>query len=157
MANLESSLRSRASRAKYSSAVCLSLSVVTLIFAYISLPWFIDKALFSIVSFEIDVSTVTIATSNDLYIRVFSIAVLFVGIAAIAFACYLLSRFAFIQLELSVRFNGLADALCICGNDLALFDKASIIFAPKTKYVSDVFTSKYITQIASEVLKQAKR
>jgi len=66
------------------------------------------------------------------------------GLFLIALACYFLGRSALIELELSARSNGLADALCISEGNLETLEKASSLLVPKGHYsaISDVLSRK---------------
>jgi len=75
---------------------------------------------------------------------------LVLGLFAVSFACFLLSRSAFIEIELAARFNGLADALCMAGNDLGQLEKAANFLVPKSKYLSvpEIFSAKDLKSLA---------
>ncbi len=50
---------------------------------------------------------------------------MFLGVCVVSFACFLLGRMAFVEVELAARFSGLADALCVAGNDFEQLKKAT--------------------------------
>ena len=78
-------------------------------------------------------------------------------LCTILFACFLLGRSAFFEIELAARFNGLADALCIAGSDFGQLEKAANLLVPKTKYFSvpKLFSAKDLSALA-DVIKQAR-
>ena len=85
-------------------------------------------------------------------------AIAVLGLFAIAFACFLLGRIAFIEIELAARFNGLADAMCIAVNDFGQLEKALTLLVPKAKYLSvpEMISPKNLSSLA-DVIKQARK
>lgn len=61
---------------------------------------------------------------------------LLLGLVSVGAAAYVLSRAAFIELEISTRLNGMADALCLAGADSAELERIAGILVPKSKYFS---------------------
>lgn len=158
MANtIEQSLRNRASKARYTAMFCIALAILILLGYYVSLPWFTAKILTVAIDFESQLLQVGFNDSTDTYVRLFSAFLLVFSVLIVLIAAFLLSRIAFIEMELTVRFNGLADALCISGKDFSQLEKAAALLAPKTKYVSDVFSTKYVSSAVAECLKQIKK
>ena len=139
---IEVSLRRRARKARWLAVVWLVLAVASAIGACFALPLWARIA-------------ASLATSN--HDSVLSVSFLLMGFIIILIVCYMLARSAFVEIELAARFNGLADALCISGNDFGQFEKAATVFVPKPKYLSaeGKFSSKEIQAIA-DVLKQLR-
>jgi len=76
-------------------------------------------------------SVIITSGSSALAIVIAGRAVMGLGAAAIGFACYLLSRSALIELGTAARLSGLADALCISGDEIKQFEKAAAVLVPK--------------------------
>ena len=141
---IEFSLRRRATHARCLAILWLSLAIVILVGTYTSLPFVVDKTLSSVS--KIDGATqgasgnvkddVKEARSLSLRVHLFAIVTLILGLSINLFACYLLGRSAFVEIELAARFGGLADALCIAGNDLGELETAADILVPKAKFLS---------------------
>jgi hypothetical protein len=79
------------------------------------------------------------------------------GLLAICFACFLLGRTAFVEIELAARFGGLADALCIAGENFDQLEKAANFLVPGTKYLSvpEIFSTKDLNSVV-ELLKELR-
>jgi hypothetical protein len=154
---IEFSLRRRATQSRYLAALWLSLSVIILVGTYISLPLVADETLSSIIQIDRQSSRTNSSVSVDTHVQLFAIATLFLGLCAISVACFLLGRSAFVEIEFAARFNGLADALCIAGNDFGQLEKAANLLVPKTKYfsVSKIFSAKDLSALA-DIIKQAR-
>jgi hypothetical protein len=155
---IEFSLRRRATQSRCLAALWVSISVVILVGTYISFPWVANKILNSIIQIEGPVSGTNSSVSVDIHAQFFAIATLFLSLFAISFACFLLFRSAFVEIELAARFNGLADAICISGNDFGQLEKAVNLFVPKAKYLSvpEIFSAKDLSSLA-DVIKQARK
>ncbi|MCX5632835.1 MAG: hypothetical protein NTW93_04050 [Phycisphaerae bacterium] len=155
---IEFSLRRRATRSRYLAALWLSLSVIILIGTYISLPLVVNKTLSSIIQIEGQTSGINSSVTVDAHVQFLAIATLVLGLFAISFACFLLSRSAFVEIELAARFNGLADALCIAGNDFGQLEKVANLLMPKAKYLSvpEIFSTKTLSSVAN-VIKEARK
>lgn len=155
---IELSLRRRATQSRCLATLWLSLSVIILVGTYISLPLVADKTLSSVIQIE----DKTLATSSSetvhAHVQFFAIATLFFGFLAISFACFLLGRSAFIEIELAARFSGLADALCIAGNDFDQLEKVANILVPKAKHFSvpDIFSTKLLSSL-TDFIKEARK
>src|SRR5437899_6808224 len=128
---IELSLRRRAIHARCLAGLWLTAAILILVGTYISLPLLVRKTLSAIV--EITGSTQG-ANTNSTHIVILS--TLIAALSVVSFACYLLCRSAFVEIELAARFSGLADALCIVGSDFEQLEKAVAIFVPKAKYLS---------------------
>lgn len=162
---IELSLRRRATHARCLAILWLSLAVAMLVGTYATFPFFADKTL-SAVS-RIDGETqgasnnvkddVKEAKSAILYVQLFAMATLILVLSVVLFACYLLGRSAFIETELAARFSGLADAICIAGNDFGQLEKAAAILVPQAKFLSvpKLFSVKDLKPWA-DVLKQMR-
>lgn len=60
------------------------------------------------------------------------LSALAIGLVSACMASYLLARTGLIELERSMLYSGLADALCIAGSSMAELEKAVAIFVPRT-------------------------
>src|SRR5689334_15562438 len=115
---IEFSLRRRATHSRYMAALWLTLATAILIGTYISLPIIANNTISAFESLETQPSGAK-ATSqaplenNATRIEFYAVGVLALGLVAICFACFLLGRSAFVEIELAARFGGLADALCV--------------------------------------------
>jgi hypothetical protein len=80
------------------------------------------------------------------------------ALLAICFACFLLGRTAFVEIELAARFGGFADALCLSGDNFEQLEKAANILMPETKYLSvpEIFSIKDVGS-ALELLNKVKK
>jgi hypothetical protein len=140
---IEHSLRRRATQSRYLALLWLSLAIVILVGTYISIPFIAGKTL---VSVSASLSLNGSGTTSTLEGQVFycAMGLLVFGLSAISFACFLLGRSAFFELEVAARSNGLADALCIAGGNLETLEKAANILVPKGKYMAipDVLSRK---------------
>jgi hypothetical protein len=141
---IELSLRRRATHARCFGILWLTLAVAILVGTYTSLPAVADKILSSVSKTDHVAIGATGSGKDDAkeakttttYLQTFAIATLILGLSIISFACYLLGRTSFFEMELAARFGGLADALCMAGNDLGNLEKAAVVFVPKATYLS---------------------
>lgn len=140
---IEHSLRRRATQARCLSIIWLSLAVAILIGTYVSLPTVAAKTIVFVSQLKeaSPTSTVAVATGNlepgrILQANIFSLGTLLLGLSAVSFACFLLGRSAYVEIEIAARCIGLADALCIAGDDFERLQKAADLFVPKAKYFS---------------------
>jgi hypothetical protein len=140
---IELSLRRRATQSRCLAILWLSLAIVILVGTYISIPSIASQAL---LSFSASLNTNSSGTTSPVEGQAFycAMGMLVFGLSAISFACFLLGRSAFIELEVAARSNSLADALCIADGNLEAFEKAVNLFVLKDKCfaVSDVFSRK---------------
>jgi len=140
---IEQALRRRATRSRYLALLWLSLAVVILVGTYISIPFIAGKTLASVNASLLTNST---GTTSPMEGRAFYCAVgmLVFGLSAISYACFLLGRSAFLEVEEAVRSNGLADALCLADGNLETLDKAANLLVPKGKYfaIPDILSQK---------------
>jgi len=155
---IEFSLRRRATQSRCLAAVWLSLAVIILVGTYISLPTVVNKTLRNISQFVGQTSGTNNILMADAHIQFFVMGTLILGLSAISFACFLLGRSAFVEIELAARYSGLADALCIAGNDFGQLEKAVNLLVPKAKYLSipEIISSKNLSSMA-DVIKQARK
>ena len=91
------------------------------------------------------------------HIELYAIGILSLSLLAIFFACFLLGRAAFVEIELSARFAAFADALCIAGDNFERVEKAANLMLPGTKYLSvpEIFSTKDLDSLV-EVIKAIK-
>src|SRR5882672_5842149 len=107
---IEFSLRRRARQARCLAVVWLSLASAILVVTYITLPLIADKTLGSISKVEIAAAgfkSGAIAHDTDpqifTHIQFYALGTLVLGLFAISFACFLLGRSAFVEIELAAR------------------------------------------------------
>jgi len=132
---IELSLRRRARQSRYLAILWLSLTIVILVGTYISIPFISSNALLAVgASLSTNSSGTTLQMEGHTFY--FAIVMIAFGLSAIAFACFLLCRTAFIELESAARSNGLADALCIADNNFEALEKAASLLVPKGKYLA---------------------
>ena len=161
---IEFSLRRRARQARCLAILWLSLASTILVATYITLPVIADKTLGSISKIELQATgTKSSTTSHDTdpntftHVQFYALGTLALGLFAISFACFLLGRSAFIEIELAARFSGFADALCIAGDNFEQLEKAANILMPSTKYLSvpEIFSTNDLKSLV-EILKQIR-
>jgi len=140
---IEHSLRRRATQARCLSILWLSLAVAILIGTYASLPSVAAKTAICVSQLKESSlaptgrpEVVPAETGRILQANVFSFGTLLLGLSAVSFACFLLGRSAYVEIEIAARCIGLADALCIAGDDFERLQKAVDLFVPKAKYFS---------------------
>ena len=135
---IERSLRRRAIQARCLSVLWLSLAILILVGTYISLPFIGNKTLTYIS--QVNDSFVephsigfpsTLETRAFSQAQILSLGILVLAMIAIVYTCFLLGRAAFIEIGIAVRYSGLADALCIAGDDFDRLQKLAELFAPK--------------------------
>src|SRR5207244_2696532 len=128
---IEFSLRRRASRARLLGNLWVCLLAVILVGTFISLPPLASRLLTSVTQItganpKADGSGKQGAaepTTPPVSPQVFALTTLGLGVFAVCFGCYFLSRSALIELESAARLRGLADALCLAGGDMAEFER----------------------------------
>ena len=161
---IEVSLRRRAMQARYLAILWLSLACAILVVTYITLPVIADKILGSISKIEIQAAGFKSgAIPHDVdpqiftHIQFYALGTLALGLFIISFACFLLGRSAFVEIELAARFSGFADALCIAGDNFEQLEKAANILMPSTKYLSvpEIFSTNDLKSLV-DILKQIR-
>jgi hypothetical protein len=145
---LEFSLRRRAVRSRYMAMLWLLLAILILVGTYISLPLIASRTITTFRNLELQPSAAPIQLAADNkaapHIELYALGVVTLALLAISFACFLLGRTAFVEIELAARFAGLADAVCIAGDSFDNLEKAVNLLAPGTKYLSvpEIFSIK---------------
>ncbi|MGP0096295.1 MAG: hypothetical protein ACLPHI_04625 [Terriglobales bacterium] len=160
---LEFSLRRRAQFARYMAALWLTFATLILVGTYVSLPIAANRALGTIHAMELESSAQKSAAASPSpdtkspHIEFYAIGVLSLSLLAICFACFLLGRAAFVEIELSARFAAFADALCVAGDNFERLEKATNLMLPGTKYLSvpEIFSTKDLDSLV-EVIKAVK-
>jgi hypothetical protein len=144
------------------AALWLTLATAVLIGTYISLPIVANNTIKAFKNLEAQPSGAKATLqapleNNATRIELYAVSVLALGLVAICFACFLLGRAAFVEIELAARFGGLADALCIAGENFDQLEKAANLLVPGTKYLSvpEIFSTKDLKPIL-EVLKEVR-
>src|SRR6266404_4879269 len=157
---LEFSLRRRAMQARCLAALWLGLATTILLGTYISLPFVAGKTLAYVSQVEAqtpfanDVTDTSKSSSKLIsHAQIFAMGTMVLGLCAVSFACFLLGRSAFVEIELSARFAGLADALCIAGESFEELEKAANLLMPTAKYLSvpEIFSAKDLKSVADTV------
>lgn len=140
---IELSLRRRATQSRCLALLWLSLAIIILVGTYISIPSIASKALVS-VSVSMHTNSSGPTSNMEMHTFYFALVMIVFGLSAIAFACFLLGRSAFIELEVAARSNGLADALCVSDCSLESLEKAANILVPKGNYcaIPDILSKK---------------
>ncbi len=79
------------------------------------------------------------------------------SLLAVLFACFLIGRAAFVEIELAARFVAFADALCLAGDNFDLLEKAANLLLPGTKYLSvpEIFSTKDLSSVV-DILKELR-
>src|SRR5258706_3647143 len=142
---IEFSLRRRATQARCFAAMWLILAIVVLVGSYISLPSIASETLKSVNQIEASMQNVAIdghpadmGRPPFIHLHIFALIILILCLSVVSFASYLLARAAFIELESAARFIGLADAICIAGDDFGQLEKAATLLVPRAKYFPEL-------------------
>lgn len=157
---IEFSLRRRAIKARWLAAMWLSLAVIVLGACYLSFPSMADETLKSVNQLESCIASsgsggnAIPEKSTIIQFHVFAIIILVLCLFAVSFASYLLARTAFLELESAARLIGLADAICIAGDDFDKLEKAALLLVPTTKYFPEL--SKKHLKAFLEIVKSAR-
>jgi hypothetical protein len=160
---LEFSLRRRARLARYLAAGWLILATLILVGTYLSLP---PAANHTANAFRNSAAEQTVmplvgaqshSEAGGQHIEFYVIGTLTLCVLTISFACFLLGRAAFVEIELSARFSALADALCVAGDDFDRLEKSANLMLPGTKYLSvpEIFSTQDLDSLV-EVIKAVK-
>jgi len=157
---IEYSLRRRAAQARLLAIFWLGLATVILVSTYVSLPFFAKQVSRSVSAVEIETNVTTSRASGEssqlapsAHLQLYALGTLTLGVLAISFCCFLLGRTAFVEIELAARFTGIADALCIAGDNMEQLEKAAQLLVPAAKYLSvpEIFSVKDIQSVAATV------
>jgi hypothetical protein len=132
---IEHSLRRRAAKARVFAVLCLTIAVIVLVGTYLSLPAIAGQTLNAISKIE-GASPTGNGESGFANPHVFTLLTLGLGVIAISCASFLLGRYAMAELASAGRLGGIADALCVSGNEFAQFEKAAAVFVPKLQAAS---------------------
>ena len=142
---LELSLRRKAAKARMFAILWLSLAVGILVGTYISLPSAAGRTINAINTITENSTAPDSVNSSEgansdkkpyISLPVFALTTLILGVFAISFACYLLGKVAFIEIESAERLRGIADALCIAGNNFEQLEKATDLLVPKNQSIA---------------------
>jgi hypothetical protein len=158
---IEFSLRRRATQARCLGILWLSLTTLILLTAFVSLPTMVARTATSVNSLNIPNSEAAAIPKSDgadgrstfTSVQLFAMVTVVLGLCAVSLACFFLGRVACMEIELAARFNALADALCLAGDDFGQLERAALIVVPKSKYPSapDLFSLKDIKAVADVV------
>jgi len=161
---IEYSLRLRAKQARWLATIWLVLTASVLVGTYASLPFIANTTLNAFGKIEPQATerktgptTDAVENKGAFPAQLYAFGTLALGLSAVGFACFLLGRAAFVEMELAARFSGFADALCIAGDNFEQLEKAANLLMPGTKYLSvpDMFSTKDLAPIV-EMLKQLR-
>ncbi len=141
------------------AAFWLTVTTLILVGTYLSLPFVANETL-SALRGNVGPSELKTSTTRPTddprspHTEPYTIGVLALGLFAVCFACFLLGRAAFVEIELAARFAAFADALCLAGENFDQLEKAASLMLPGSKYLSvpEIFSTKDLDSIA-EVLK----
>ena len=159
---IEFSLRRRAKRARHMAVFWLGLATIILVGTCISLPH-IAKGTLNVAHATVTnpeepkTSVAQNPSSSATHNEVYAIGVLSLSLASACFACFLIGRTAFVEIELAARFVAFADALCLAGDNVDQFEKFANILLPGTKYLSvpEIFSIKDLDSVV-ELVKQLR-
>jgi|SRR6267378_1181667 len=155
---IEFSLRRRAIQARWFAIMWLSLAIIILVGSYFSFPSVASKTLESISqiegSTESDGNILVAGKAMFFQLHTFALIILILCLSVVSFASYLLARTAFIELETAARFIGLADALCIAGDNFERLEKAATLLVPRSKYFPEA-TEKHLNKFL-EIVKNVR-
>ncbi|MEJ0089080.1 MAG: hypothetical protein WDM80_04920 [Limisphaerales bacterium] len=141
---IEFSLRQRAHQARWNAITWLILSVTILIGSYLSLPSIAGRTLNYVNQVEspgagnFDLASPTSEKATFIHLHTFALIILVLCVAVISLASYLLARTAFIEFDSAARFIGLADAICVSGEDIEDLQAAASLFVPTTKSFPEI-------------------
>lgn len=170
---LEFSLRVRARKCRRLSLlwsatasvvlVLACISVVGLTVKYVSWSWAQQAATAVLAASASDsapqsaLKVIAEKAGDDAFRNVAVIVAALLFLIIVAYGLYILVRLALQESFLAMRYDGLADAICVGGATLSDFEKAAAIFVPKSKDMGrgDVFSSKDV-RIISDFIKAAK-
>jgi hypothetical protein len=161
---IEFSMRRRALQSRLLAALWLSVAVVILLCTYFTLPILANKIASSIgqatSSKAPQITTESSEAANGksgVTPPVYTVIALALELFAVSFAGFLLGRAAFVEIELSARLTGFADALCLAGDDFERLEKAASILMPGTKYLSvpEIFSTNDLKSLL-DVLKEVR-
>jgi hypothetical protein len=145
------------------AAFWLSLATLILVGTYISLPLIANGELSAIHSIEVESAgsrtpiTAPSPAGTAIHSELYAVGVLALSLLAVCFACFLLGRTAFVEIELAARFAAFADALCLAGDNIDQLEKFANLFVPGTKYLSvpEIFSIKDLDSVV-EIMKQLR-
>jgi hypothetical protein len=155
---LEYSLRRRSVHARVMAFVWLSLACLVLGAAAGSLPWLAQKTWENALAVEISPLNVKSdlpagPASGEQRPIVWSVLIA-LEMSLLGSACYVFARAGFSEVDLAARYNGLADALCVAGDDLGRLEQAAAILVPKAsglKTGAAAFSAKDVQSLAELV------
>jgi hypothetical protein len=130
----------------------LTLATIVLVGTYISLPLVANRTLRAVHTMEVESRTSTTQPTVDAkpaHVELYAIGVLALSLLTVCFACFLLGRTAFVEIELAARFAAFADALCLAGDNFDQLEKAVNLLVPGTKYLSvpEIFSVKDLSPV----------
>jgi hypothetical protein len=137
----------------------LGLATLILVGTYISLPLVANRTLTAIHAMEMEsrAATTPNVDAKPPHVELYAIGVLALSLFTVSFACFLLGRTAFVEIELAARFAAFADALCLAGDNFDQLERAANLLLPGTKYLSvpEIFSVKDLGPLV-DVLKELR-
>ena len=122
---IERALRTRAKQARRTALVCSCAAISILIAVYGLMPAFIERTFDAIVRIS---ETIKLPVGGALNVQSMTIITIGMGVSLAALASYLLAKAASSEKGFATRCSGLADALCLAGNDLVALEKVAPLF-----------------------------
>jgi len=164
---IEYSLRRRATHARYFAIVLLCIAAVVLVATCFSLPAIAGKTLDYLQQFQGARAETGSADGRDQslgpektsdWLQLFALTTLVLGVSSVSFACFLLGKTAIMEMQLAGRLYGIADALCIAGNDLGQLEKAVVFLVPKGQgsFLNSKVVSTEDTKALLEILRKLR-
>ncbi len=141
----------------------LALATLILIGTYLSLPVIANHTL-SVIQAEGSEQAPSgasakfpVTDTRSTHTELYTVGILGLSLFAVCFACFLLGRTAFVEIELAARFLAFADALCLAGQSFDQLEKIANLLLPGTKYLSvpDIFSVKDLDSVV-EIVKQLR-
>ncbi len=158
---IESSLRRRAQKSRRLAALWLCVAVIILVASYAALPTVTYEMFRSLTKLKPSAPAggEKDPTSPELLhlpVQTLALVTALLGLASVAFGSFLLSRYAFVELELATRCSALADALCLAGDDFDRLRQTASVLVPKAKYLSAPDFSLEDLKTVATVLKETR-
>ena len=153
---IEQHLRQRAKRSRILAAIALISAVIMLCVSFVALPRMAQTVLSSVVKID-GVRTADLTTPGDQEKRlvvtnhVFTLFVVGFGVGIVGFAAYLLSRGAMHEAANAARLNSLADAICLCSNQIAELERIAPVMLTPAPTSSRLFSPEDLKLIASAI------
>lgn len=144
---IEHSLRRRAFQAKGFGVLWICTATLIFVIAFLWSPFLLKETILVFAehgSLQLPIPASDSAVLPPDYIA--GIGLFAVAALLVCYGTYLLGRSAMLELERSAFFNGLADAVCIAGNDFVQLEKAIALFVPSSRHLrqTDILSMKEV-------------